>query len=93
VVCRCGRVSVFELLAFLAVANNRASVDAPGRVFEEAEAQMRSDKKPSLREIGQQTVGPGGKASEPGLIRLKSTGETFPGAHQPLISKTLFDQV
>lgn len=28
-----------------------------------------------------------------GLIRLKRTGETFPGAHPPLISKSLFDRV
>jgi len=28
-----------------------------------------------------------------GLIRLRRTAETFPGAHQPLISKTLFDRV
>lgn len=28
-----------------------------------------------------------------GLIRLRSTGETFPGTHQPLISKSLFDRV
>ena len=28
-----------------------------------------------------------------GLIRLKRTGETFPGAHESLISKTLFDRV
>jgi len=28
-----------------------------------------------------------------GLIRLKSSGETFPGAHQPLIPKSLFDRV
>jgi site-specific DNA recombinase len=28
-----------------------------------------------------------------GLIRLSRTGETFPGAHQPLISKNLFDRV
>ncbi len=27
-----------------------------------------------------------------GLIRLKRTGETFPGTHQPLIPKSLFDQ-
>ena len=28
-----------------------------------------------------------------GLIRLKRTGETFPGAHPPLVSKSLFDHV
>jgi hypothetical protein len=28
-----------------------------------------------------------------GLIRLKRTGETFPGSHEPLISKSLFDRV
>lgn len=28
-----------------------------------------------------------------GLIRLKRTGETFPGAHQPLITKSMFDRV
>ncbi|MHB8521893.1 MAG: recombinase family protein [Limisphaerales bacterium] len=28
-----------------------------------------------------------------GLIRLKRTGETFPGAHAPLIPKSLFDRV
>ncbi len=28
-----------------------------------------------------------------GLIRLKRTGETFPGSHDPLISKLLFDRV
>jgi Site-specific recombinases, DNA invertase Pin homologs len=28
-----------------------------------------------------------------GLIRLKRTGEMFPGIHQPLIRKTLFDRV
>jgi len=28
-----------------------------------------------------------------GLIRLKRTGETFPGAHAPLIAKSLFDRV
>ena len=28
-----------------------------------------------------------------GLIRLKSTGETFSGSHQPLITKALFDRV
>lgn len=28
-----------------------------------------------------------------GVIRLGSTGETFPGAHEPLISKALFDRV
>lgn len=28
-----------------------------------------------------------------GLIRLKRTDETFPGAHEPLIPKTLFDRV
>ena len=28
-----------------------------------------------------------------GLIRLRKTGETFPGAHQPLIPKALFDRV
>jgi hypothetical protein len=28
-----------------------------------------------------------------GLIRLRKTGETFPGAHQPLVPKTLFDRV
>lgn len=28
-----------------------------------------------------------------GLIRLRSTGETFPGAHEPLIGKSLFDRV
>src|SRR5262249_21291589 len=28
-----------------------------------------------------------------GLIRLKRTGETFPGAHEPVVSKALFDQV
>jgi hypothetical protein len=28
-----------------------------------------------------------------GLIRLKKTGETFPGAHEPLISKHLFHRV
>lgn len=28
-----------------------------------------------------------------GLIRLRRTGEIFPGGHKPLISKTLFDRV
>lgn len=28
-----------------------------------------------------------------GLIRLRRTSETFPGVHQPLISKSLFDRV
>ena len=28
-----------------------------------------------------------------GLIRLKRTGETFPGCHEPLIGKSLFDRV
>ncbi len=28
-----------------------------------------------------------------GLIRLRRTGETFPGVHQPLIPKSLFDRV
>lgn len=28
-----------------------------------------------------------------GLIRLRRSGETYPGGHQPLISKSLFDQV
>lgn len=28
-----------------------------------------------------------------GLIRIKRTGETFPGVHQPLVTKTLFDRV
>lgn len=28
-----------------------------------------------------------------GLIRLRRTGETFPGSHEPLISKSLFDRV
>jgi site-specific DNA recombinase len=28
-----------------------------------------------------------------GLIRLRKTGETFPGTHEPLIRKTLFDRV
>lgn len=28
-----------------------------------------------------------------GLIRLKRTGETFPGVHEPLVSKSLFDRV
>lgn len=28
-----------------------------------------------------------------GLMRLKGTGETFPGIHQPLIRKSLFDRV
>ena len=28
-----------------------------------------------------------------GLIRLKNSGETFPGAHKPLIPKSLFDRV
>ena len=28
-----------------------------------------------------------------GLIRLRRTGETFPGAHEPLIPKALFDRV
>ena len=28
-----------------------------------------------------------------GLIRLKRTGETFPGSHTPLITKSLFDRV
>jgi site-specific DNA recombinase len=28
-----------------------------------------------------------------GLIRLRSSGETFPGAHSPLIAKSLFDRV
>jgi DNA invertase Pin-like site-specific DNA recombinase len=28
-----------------------------------------------------------------GLIRLRRTGETFPGAHQPLITKSVFDRV
>lgn len=28
-----------------------------------------------------------------GLIRIKRTGETYPGAHLPLISKSLFDRV
>lgn len=28
-----------------------------------------------------------------GLIRLKRTGETFPGSHEPLIGKSLFDRV
>jgi DNA invertase Pin-like site-specific DNA recombinase len=28
-----------------------------------------------------------------GLVRLRRTGETFAGSHQPLISKALFDQV
>jgi site-specific DNA recombinase len=28
-----------------------------------------------------------------GLIHLRSTGETFPGTHQPLIPKSLFDRV
>jgi site-specific DNA recombinase len=28
-----------------------------------------------------------------GLIRLRSTGETFPGVHEPLVSKSLFDRV
>jgi len=28
-----------------------------------------------------------------GLIRIKRTNETYPGAHQPLISKSLFDRV
>jgi len=28
-----------------------------------------------------------------GLIKLKSTGELFPGAHEPLIPKSLFDRV
>jgi DNA invertase Pin-like site-specific DNA recombinase len=28
-----------------------------------------------------------------GVIRLGTTGETFPGAHEPLISKALFDRV
>ncbi|MBI3894341.1 MAG: recombinase family protein [Acidobacteria bacterium] len=28
-----------------------------------------------------------------GLIRIKRTGETYPGIHQPLISKQLFDRV
>src|SRR5919106_2225553 len=27
-----------------------------------------------------------------GLIELRRTGEIFPGCHQPLISKSLFDQ-
>ena len=28
-----------------------------------------------------------------GLIRIKKTGETFPGIHEPLVSKMLFEQV
>jgi len=28
-----------------------------------------------------------------GLVRLKRTGETFPGSHAPLISKSVFDRV
>jgi DNA invertase Pin-like site-specific DNA recombinase len=28
-----------------------------------------------------------------GIIRIKKTGETFEGIHQPLVSQTLFDQV
>jgi site-specific DNA recombinase len=28
-----------------------------------------------------------------GLIRIKRTNETYPGAHQPLVSKSLFDRV
>jgi DNA invertase Pin-like site-specific DNA recombinase len=28
-----------------------------------------------------------------GLVRVKRTGELFPGAHRPLVSKTLFDRV
>ncbi len=28
-----------------------------------------------------------------GVIRIKTTGETFPGAHKPLITKTLFERV
>jgi len=28
-----------------------------------------------------------------GLIRLRSTGEVFPGVHEPLITKSLFDRV
>ena len=28
-----------------------------------------------------------------GVIRINTTGETFPGAHEPLISKALFDVV
>jgi DNA invertase Pin-like site-specific DNA recombinase len=28
-----------------------------------------------------------------GLMRIRRTGETFPGAHQPLIPKSLFDRV
>jgi DNA invertase Pin-like site-specific DNA recombinase/uncharacterized protein YueI len=28
-----------------------------------------------------------------GLIRLQSTGETFPGSHQPLITKSLYERV
>lgn len=28
-----------------------------------------------------------------GLIRLRRTGETLPGGHQPLITKSLFDRV
>lgn len=28
-----------------------------------------------------------------GIIRVEKTGETFPGIHEPLISKALFDRV